>query len=1413
MKIQPNAVHFESLKLFTLNNYEVKDNELAFEILKKVNEEENIGSYAEISCDGFVGYNIQANYNYDFNIENNKSDDCPVVVNTKLVQTNDVAVIAEQREAFLGGAACRPSLLKQFQLPFTIQGKDIKTFKAPFNLHQAIEPFVIKDYESVLFHPKEGYIYKSTRIENSEISSSESSVQKYKSKIYSGAHFKKVDLQLFGIANGESGENRAHFRFIDVPDFFANANGLTGRYVKKDMKEEIDIGGWPVQLTDFIFEVIDNAVGKNYNTKVINDQNIIDGGGAFIGGKMMLPVVNKKNEDNWMVFVGALGFDTNANSQMAFLRIEESELGKEFDLPMWGGFKMKIGTNTEAPTATITLHLNDDADDYWNKAEFEPFANMSGRFIVDFRGSKPKKDGFYEEDGFMPFLSIPALSFTGWKINDPSVVNRCKSGEGNWGGIRNMTFDAFGVGGAGSVGSVQDEASKDVQNQVFSGLQGRGLSIWDINFNCNSSDKAEGYKIDFELHVNLIGSATNQEEINDKQENSEVVEKKPARSRSNAMKNKGKVTQVKEQPKNRPRSEESVTKANVDEFKRKQEVKNNTTLGGSSKSIAERSKSQKKQKPKKISELKMIGQLQVHTGYLKSQFEDDSKSRSQVNDMRFLKVSPEAFLINAEFSAFDFNGGMVLINDDPKYGVGFKGYVDLKVGKDKGIGVKAVMQWGKTDYDDSTGQEAGDDSQFDYGFGDFEVFRENGWLIPGSKVVYFHGAGAGIQYNMITEDPSPETTFSSGKKKKAKNVGEVDHDSGILSEQADPFGYLTPGKSLSGFTFNPRPNTFGFGGKGIFSINNSALFAWGDLGINLSFTKDWVPLKANLKGNAYLLTPLDGGEIPKVGDPTGAAGLGTLDVELNLEKGYLIATSMLDLTYPADVGGSKDNNLGGSATTSANKGSKKLAKSENDIRTTTKFFDKKAFINTNGKFKLPTNIQTFAYHMFGEATFVYAWKTPSTTVDIPLKEAGEWHLKFGSPASGIGEEFKFLGISFAKMEGYLQAGHYLDEVPTIAQLIPEWNNDDAKIRRKESDMSKSKNGKGFIFGSRFKIPDNTYDFLMFSGRLAAGAGFDVSLLHYDEAFAKSAGCGKGDGKFGMNNWYVRGQAFAWFKAVLDMKIKLGFVNKKVNIFDAFAGAVMQAEFPNPTWFMAVIKARFSVLNGAISGNVNFKAEIGERCMNNVNPVASIPIIGDILPNHEDKKVPVFQNPAIAFNFPVDKPITISEYDDDGKENKRTFRAHLDEFIIKDAKGNRISGKMKYADDKYAAEYQLNELLQANQKYTLQATASWEEWDKGSKRWKTFEYNNKVYVEKTNPEAYTFETGGLPDKIYREMLAYQAPGYGQRFWHEGYAYPQLLFKQHGNDFLFPSNTTQLKKDYGQDADYKNLLKDIPNGINL
>ncbi len=720
------------------------------------------------------------------------------------------------------------------------------------------------------------------------------------------------------------------------------------------------------------------------------------------------------------------------------------------------------------------------------------------------------------------------------------------------------------------------------------------------------------------------------------------------------------------------------------------------------------------------------------------------------------KFVVEAITVDAAYKFFELKGGFVCFNKDAVYGTGLKGYIGAKFGRGFAAAIEfdVLFQTGKTFYNDAISNVGPD--EYYYFFIDGQFIATHGVLLK--PPVFFHGLGGGFRYNMVPEDnfPDDESYAAFMVNQGQKNVGEPDYDSAILPKGHSLEDELRPGQSLSGTVYKPRPSTLGFSAKTVLSINNGGQLAWGDLEVGMTFTTDKFAIYSiDAVANIYLKVQKEDGSPGDVGDTDNAAGTGTATAQVNFEKGFASLVANFQYSYPPPSQSS------------------------------------------GGGFSLDAD---------GNGYLLFLFKDAAEGTGLPIAEEGEWQIKMGTPIEpGLKMELKFNDITLREMGAYFQAGHALDPMPRISEVVPEWDTEDAMQPREGNSSINWAQGNGVAFGANFKIPDKTYEFLIFRARIYAGAGFDVGLQHYEPEFVKNLGCGDPDGNFGINNWYAKGQAYGYFRGVLEMNIDLFFYQGWFTLFDVYAAAVLQAELPNPTWMRAMIKGRFSVLNGAITGDVNFKLEVGERCSDSGNPVASFPVIEDVVPVNEGEDVNIFQNPAVSFSIPIEKIITITEYDDDGSSTVRTFKPYLKDITLNEKEGgNNANGTITYAEDWYSASLELEELLQPKTDYQLRVRVGWKE-NEGS-GWKDFLYNDEIYYEERN---ISFKTGPRPDVIVKEALDYQAPGFRQRYWHKHYAVPELVFKHEGWDYLFAENSTKLKEVMKeQDKDTDGIPDDIP-----
>lgn len=398
----------------------------------------------------------------------------------------------------------------------------------------------------------------------------------------------------------------------------------------------------------------------------------------------------------------------------------------------------------------------------------------------------------------------------------------------------------------------------------------------------------------------------------------------------------------------------------------------------------------------------------------------------------------------------------------------------------------------------------------------------------------------------------------------------------------------------------------------------------------------------------------------------------------------------------------------------------------------------------------------------------------AVNVYFKFKGKKEYFVYAGTPDNPMKIQFQLTdAIKLSGVNAYFMIGTEMPSIPTLAQVFTQEGYDLPSELVSVSSRPYLIGDRGVAFGARLNVPKKNYRFLMFKASIRAMAGFDASMQHYDENIT----CGS-NGSFGMNNWYLQGQAYGAFKGDLSMKINLLFYSTTVKIASLEAGAALQVKLPNPTWMMGFIFGRYSVLGGRIKGKFSFKVEMGEQCsdMPEYDPLANIPLIQDVYPT-DGSNNEVYDSPQTTFFLPMNQTINISYIDDKGKEKIKLYKCFINAAetrITKKGTNITIPYNIIYRDSFSTAVFQPKNLLQANTNYEFKVRVGWKE-IKG-----TSEIIGTTYEERK----VSFRTGDKPQKIMTEAVAYTAPGAGQRYWHKNYARPMIEFKQQGWDYLFP-----------------------------
>ena len=409
------------------------------------------------------------------------------------------------------------------------------------------------------------------------------------------------------------------------------------------------------------------------------------------------------------------------------------------------------------------------------------------------------------------------------------------------------------------------------------------------------------------------------------------------------------------------------------------------------------------------------------------------------------------------------------------------------------------------------------------------------------------------------------------------------------------------------------------------------------------------------------------------------------------------------------------------------------------------------------------------------ALIVGSYNTNLTATNVYFKFRGnkEYFFYAGTPQDPMTINFQLTNnLRLGNLNAYFMVGTQLPGIPSIGEIFA---TEGFTLPASMPNVNRGfmGNGGGVAFGARLRIPNQSYSFLMFSATLRAMAGFDASLTY----FANAPGCGS-NGTFGMNNWYIQGQAYAAFYGALNMDIDVFFYKGRVKIAELEAGVGMMAQLPNPTYLMGFVYGSYRVLGGRIKGRFNFKLETGSRCagLPAYNPVASIPLIQDVKPEN-NSNAEIYDSPIVTFFVPMQQFFSFEVPLEDGSFELRTYQCYLDMSNTRLTRRNsliNIPFDLIQTDSSNTIIFQTRTLLQPNTDYTFRVRVRWKEW--------------RGQVQVFNPHfeerIVHFRTGDRPERIITQALGYHAPGLNQRYWMKNYARPMLEFNQDGWEYLFP-----------------------------
>jgi len=415
----------------------------------------------------------------------------------------------------------------------------------------------------------------------------------------------------------------------------------------------------------------------------------------------------------------------------------------------------------------------------------------------------------------------------------------------------------------------------------------------------------------------------------------------------------------------------------------------------------------------------------------------------------------------------------------------------------------------------------------------------------------------------------------------------------------------------------------------------------------------------------------------------------------------------------------------------------------------------------------------------------------------------KWYLHVGTPETPISLAFIVPPETFT-VNGYFMTGNVM---PT--QLKPHYRvlqilgDDIVDNNRSSSELTA---GRGFAFGLSFEYRKD-FRYSIFYAFLEAGIGFDVMHREYP-----GATCEGRSGPLGNNGWYSLGQVYAYLYGEAGVRVKLFGKTKTFKILEAGIAALLRGQFPNPSYFEGYIGAYYSVMGGLVSGRMRLHIDYGERCViqRDADDGLEVPIISDITPADEDTDIDVFSVPQVAFNYEIDRPVTISESTGDTR-----YKVLLNEAKLL-AEGQEIPIDLEWNSDKTILTYDLGtELLPSEQKVTVKVKVTFQERVNNS-AWEDVKRDGKVVNE---TKEIVFTTSKAPDYIPLRNVEYMYPVKDQQYffpeeYNQGYVQldknqAYLFDPSYNYKSQMTSSTGEIiRTDLKYDASKRRLYYEIP-----
>lgn len=1217
-----------------------------------------------------------------------------------------------------------------------------------------------------------------------------------------GIVFKQIAFTIPGMLAKYGDKNETLTMPIkDVTFNFLDGN-VTGAFSQSEM-DESKLGGWEYQLDTLHFEY-SNLSNKLYETPVSME------------GKILVPIFDKSDHEGYfdsgqLDFEGTIGFEIDAAKKIyapkADLTADDIE-EKTFHSTMFP----TIGFGIE-DESTINFTYNKEAK------EFEASCTLNGSAGI-YLAAEIKKAIFGKSEKLPPGvkeidLVLDVFSFEGFKIN--TEESSCKASDAPL-GIKSLSSGTWGTSDhiQNMVGGEEEEKEEETGNNTANNNT-NGNNTTNNNSNSttlggsanatatagtgknkkSTSEKLKGFKDGLmgfpisisnpKLEIATTGSGASCTSNIDFTFNIEV----------NLMND----DEAAEEQGGQSGSSNGNSNGNSNST-----TSNSPKSGGGSNNTGSTGKGGDKKT--QTAGVKAAGIFTVESKLTKADgFKLDGFKLNCLN-------------IEGKAGPLEVDGGLQIFQEDNSsqkpgednvtlWGNGFKGYLSANLFET--ISLNAVGQYGTTRAmvsNESTTSELkydkAKDKPYRYFFVELEGMLENGILVPpptpaNPSLFKFYGAGLGFRYNMFKPGEA-----SAHAKEDAKPSDNPKNDN-------DAFASLTKSdskvKDVQGETAAPKDNS---------NEDCGDLSAYLTPGIGLINKHDrYYPRKGGLgfKGSVIVGPPTP----PNPGTPPTMVGDVFVDVQLDRNNANTLSFYSIDIggfayLMPESLRKRREDNVAEAYARLQYNFKSKLLDGEMRV--------KAAFPKEEDE----TFIAIPAEGDFAKAKFQMDFKNKAMSAKIgswiPQDEGGLGYISCGLKIPNIpGME---QAADSLNLEGgitsnfYLQFGNDVDPFPPLEKVFPELSSVMAatggqlKKAKNANTGFTTKGGNGILAGGRLEV-NLEASVGPVAAKLDSKIGMDLGLIHYDE---KDILCTVGKNttsKIGLNNWYAQAQAYAYLDGALNLEYDFYFKSGSVEILKLLGALTLEAKFPNPSWFRGRLMANYSVLDGLIDGRINHKLEFGEKCEGLLppSPVKGMPIFAMSAPENNSRDISVFSKVDILTNMEMMKAMEFPKTNKEGEEipGYDSYRPVLKNVIVKNSRtGQVVDCKRKIMEDGFGYSLEPVSLFEKNTNYIVEYEFIFEdntqtnnpnEWRQSTVTVRSSNgtsFEKKAVVEKGS---FTFSTGEYPDRIEARMLASQAPGYGQRYWHKGYATPLLRFSPQALGIateLFPKSCVIENKSY-------------------